>query len=152
MDATSLAVTVTLCILALAGLFGLIESLYARRKWRRREQAERTRTTGVVVGFAEERHRHGKIKNRNVHYITVYRPIVRFQVDDVEYRLKSDGIVPRDEFPVGQTVDLLYDSSNPTHFHLDRGNLEERSTKGTIIFALIWLICAVIALLICARP
>ena len=58
MNSTLQAVIVTLGIFALAGLFGLIEALGGRRVWRRREEAERTRTTGVVVGFAEERHRY----------------------------------------------------------------------------------------------
>ncbi len=70
MDSTLLALIVTLGILALVGLFGLIEALGDRRKWRRREDAERTRTMGVIVGFAEERHRyahrHGKV--RSTHY------------------------------------------------------------------------------------
>ena len=113
-------------------------------------------TVGVIVGFAEERHRyahrHGKV--RSTHYVTVYYPIVRFQVDGVEYKLKSTGIVPRDKFPVGQSVDLLYDPNNPSHFHLDRGDMEERSTRGTIIFALVWLTIAVatIAVLLSVNP
>ena len=156
MDSTLLALIITLGILALVGLFGLIEALGDRRKWRRREDAERTRTMGVIVGFAEERHRyahrHGRV--RSTHYVTVYYPIVRFQVDGVEYKLKSTGIVPRDKFPVGQAVDLLYDPNNPTQFHLDRGDMEERSTRGAIIFALVWLTIAVatIAVLLSVNP
>jgi hypothetical protein len=51
-------------------------------------------------------------------------------------------------------VDLLYDSSNPTHFHLDRGDVEERSNRGTIIFALVWLSCSmgIIVVLLKANP
>ena len=79
---------------------------------------------------------------------------MRFQVDGVEYKLKSTGIVPRDKFPVGQAVDLLYDPNNPTHFHLDRGDMEERSTRDTINFALVWLTIAVatIAVLLSVNP
>ncbi len=86
--------------------------------------------------------------------IMLYYPIVRFQVDGVEYKLKSTGIVPRDKFPVGLSVDLLYDPNNPSHFHLDRGDMEERSTRGTIIFALVWLTIAVatIAVLLSVNP
>ena len=141
MDSTLLALIITLGILTLVGIFGLIEALGDRRKWRRREDAERTRTMGVIVDFAEERHRyahrHGKV--RSTHYVTVYYPIVHFQADSAEYKLKSTGIVPRDKYQVGQPVDLLYDPNNPTHFHLDRGDMEERSTRGPIIFALVWL-------------
>ena len=83
MDSTLPAVIVTLGIFAVFGLFGLIEALGNRRAWRRREEAQRTRTTGAIVGFAEERHRyahrHGQI--RSTHYVTVYYPIVRFQAD-----------------------------------------------------------------------
>lgn len=141
MNSTLQALIITLGIFAIAGLFALFEPLGDRSKWLKREEAERTRTTGVIVGFAEERHRyahrHGKV--RSTHYVTVYYPIVRFQVDGVEYKLKSTGIVPRDKYKIGQSVDLLYEPNNPTHFHLDRGDMEERSTRGTIIFALVWL-------------
>ena len=154
MNSTLQAVIVTLGIFALAGLFGLIEALGNRRVWRRREEAERTRTTGVVVGFVEERHRYRSGKSLNAHYVTVYYPIVRFQADGVEYKLKCTSIVPRNKFQKGQAVDLLYDPDNPTHFHLDRGDMEERSTWGTIIFALVLLTIAVatIVVLLSANP
>ena len=55
---------------------------------------------------------------------------------------------------MGLSVDLLYDPNNPSHFHLDRGDMEERSTPGTIIFALVWLTIAVatIAVLLSVNP
>ena len=131
MNSTLLDVIITLGIMALAGLFALFEALGDRSKWLKREEAERTRTTGVIVGFAEERHRYRRRRSLNAHYVTVYYPIVRFQAGGVEYELKSTSIVPRDKYPEGQAVDLLYDPNNPTHFHLDRGNMEDRSTRGT---------------------
>ena len=153
MDSTLRAVIVTLGILAMAGLFALIEALGDRRAWRRREEAERTRTTGVIMGFAEERHRHHSNRSPIAHYITVYYPIVRFQVNGVEYQLKSAEIVPRDQYREGRSVELLYDPNDPAHFHLDRGDLQERSARGTVIFALAWLACALaaMALLICTN-
>ena len=72
MDSTLLALIITLGILALVGIFGLIEALGDRRKWRRREDAERTRTMGVIVGFAEERHRYRRRRSLNAPYVTVY--------------------------------------------------------------------------------
>ena len=69
-------------------------------------------------------------------------------------RQGENSIVCRDKFPVGQAVGLLYDPNNPSHFHLDRGDMEERSTRGTIIFALVWLTIAVatIAVLLSVNP
>lgn len=148
MNSTLQAVIITLGIFALAGLFGLIEALGDRSKWLKREEAERTRTTGVIVGFAEERHRYRRRGSLNAHYVTVYYPIVRFRADDVEYELKSTSIVPRDQYPEGQSVDVLYDPNNPTHFHLDRGDAQERSNRGTIIFALVWLACSLVAIVL----
>lgn len=143
MNSTLLAVIITLGIFAIAGLFGLIEALGDRSKWLKREEVERSRTTGVIVGFAEERHRYRRRRSLNAHYVTVYYPIVRFQADGVEYELKSTSIVPLDQYPEGQSVDVLYDPNNPTHFHLDRGDAQERSSRGTVIFALVWLAIAV---------
>ena len=148
MNSNLLAVIITLGIFAIAGLFGLIEALGDRSKWLKREEAERTRTTGVIVGFAEERHRYRRRRSLNAHYVTVYYPIVRFQADSVEYELKSTNIVRREKFHEGKSVDLLYDPNNPTHFHLDRGYMEDRSTRGTIIFALVWLTIAVATIVV----
>ena len=148
MNSTLLALIITLGIFALAGLFALFEALGDRGKWLKREEAERSRTTGVIVGFAEERHRYRRRRSLNAHYVTVYYPIVRFRADDVEYELKSTSIVPRDQYPEGQSVDVLYDPNNPTHFHLDRGDAQERSNRGTIIFALVWLAIAVATIVV----
>ena len=148
MDSTLQALIVTLGVLALAGLFALIEALGDRCAWRMREEAERARTTGVIVDFAEERHRYRAGRARITHYVTVYYPIVSFQVDGLEYKLESADIVPRDEYQEGQSVDLLYDSDDPTHFHLDRGGLKERSTRDAIIIALVWLTGALAALVL----
>ena len=148
MDSTLQALIVTLGIVALAGLFALIEALGDRRAWRRREEAERARTMGTLVGFSSKRHRHGSVRRRNRRFVTVYYPIVSFQVDGLEYKLESADIVPRDEYQEGQSVDLLYDSDDPTHFHLDRGGLKERSTRDAIIIALVWLTGALAALVL----
>ena len=154
MNSTLQAVIITLGIFAFAGLFGLIEALGDRSKWLKREEAERTRTIGVIVGFAEERHRYRRRRSLNAHYVTVYYPIVRFRADGVEYELKSASIVPRDQYPEGQSVDVLYDPNNPNHFHLDRSDAQERSNRGTVIFALVWLAIAVatIVLLLSVNP
>ncbi len=154
MDSTLQALIITLGIFVIAGLFALIEALGHRNKWLKREEAERTRTTGVIVGFAEERHRYRRRRSLNAHYVTVYYPIVCFRADGVEYRVKSTSIVPRDKYLEGQAVDLLYDPNNPTHFHLDRGDTEERSARGAIIFALVWLIItvAIIIVLLSVNP
>ena len=148
MNSTLLALIITLGIMALFGLFALIEALGDRSKWLKREQAERTRTTGVIVGFDEERHRYRRRRFLNAHYVTVYYPIVRFRADGVDYKLKSTSIVPREMFREGQAVDVLYDPNNPTHFHMDRGDMEDRSTRGAIIFALVWLICCLVVIIL----
>ena len=153
MDSTLQALIITLGVMALAGLFALIEALGDRRAWRRREETERARTTGTLVGLSAKRHRHGSVRNRNRRFVTVYYPIVSFQVDGVEYRLESVDIVPRNEYQEGQSVDLLYDPDDPTHFHLDRGDLKERSTRDAIIIALVGLTgaLAALALLVCTN-
>ena len=153
MDSTLQALIITLGVVALAGLFALIEALGDRRAWRRREETERARTTGTLVGLSAKRHRHGSVRNRNRCFVTVYYPIVSFQVDGVEYRLESVDIVPRNEYQEGQSVDLLYDPDDPTHFHLDRGDLKERSTRDAIIIALVGLTgaLAALALLVCTN-
>ena len=110
MDSTLQALIITLGVLALAGLFALIEALEDRRAWRRREETERARTTGTLVGLSAKRHRHGSVRNRNRRFVTVYYSIVSFQVDGVEYKLESAEIVPRDEYQKGQPSPLANSS------------------------------------------
>ena len=77
-----------------------------------------------------------------------------FQADGVAYNLRCTSIVPRDTFQEGQAADLLNDPINPTRFHLDRSDMEDRSTRGTIIFAPVLLTIAVttIVVLLCVNP
>ena len=110
MDSTLQALIITLGVLALAGLLALIEALEDQRAWRRREETERARTTGTLVGLSAKRHRHGSVRNRNMRFVTVYYSIVSFQVDGVEYKLESAVIVPRDEYQEGQPSPLANSS------------------------------------------
>ena len=146
MNSSLLALTIALCILALIGLLCFIEALWDRRAWHKREEAERVRTTGVLVGFVEEQRRYSSAQHPIAHYVIVYHPIVLFQVDGVEYKLKSAETIPREKYREGQSLELLYDSTSPTHFHLDRGDMHERSTRGAVIFAPVWMTCALIAI------
>ena len=139
MDSTLQALIIALGIIALAGLSALIESLADRRAWLRREASERVRTTGILVGFDVRHHHYRSVRHRKRNTVTVYYPIVVFQADGVEYRLKSVDTVPRKQYREGQPVDLLYDSEDPTRFHLDLGGRQEQSTRDAVVIALIWL-------------
>ena len=67
----------------------------------------------------------------------------------LEYPKKEDPAV----YPAGAPVEVLYDPDDPTHFHLDRGDLKERSTRDAIIIALVGLTgtLAALALLVCTN-
>ena len=49
----------------------------------------------------------------------------------------------RDKYPVGKTVDILYDVSDPTHFHLEE-DPEFLRPGGDVRIGIIWIIASAV--------
>ena len=111
-----------------AGWILLIVGLLFQRRWLRKQEQERTRATGVVVDYANSPH---------------CTPVVEFTAEGQTLRLPCKGVFEREKYPIGQTLDILYNADDPTSFHPD--NAEEPAVgRGLMRFGLVWIVIAVL--------
>lgn len=103
-----------------------------------REQ-ERARATATVVDMISEKKVSRSHRNHSRVVRTVWHPVVEFTVEGRQYRLQNPSDLLRDEFSVGQTVDIIYDADDPTHFDFE-SVLEHdvRAAKCFIAVGLVW--------------
>ncbi|MBR3502849.1 MAG: DUF3592 domain-containing protein [Clostridia bacterium] len=126
-------------VMSLGGWFLLFAGLLQRRDSRRRSEQEYTETTGVIVDYVLKKMSTGG--GRRFQY---WCPVIEFTIGWQNYRLQYENHMNREKFPIGETVGILYDINDPTHFHLDSDPVFTDPGGGAIRFALVWfLICAV---------
>ena len=107
------------------------------REVRQRNERENTRTTGVIVDYVNKVIRTGRSGR-----IDSWRPIVEYTADGQSYRVEYANSMSRDQFPEGMSVDVLYDVSDPTHFHLADDPVFLTPGKGAIRVAVIWIVAS----------
>ncbi|MBQ8962517.1 MAG: DUF3592 domain-containing protein [Lachnospiraceae bacterium] len=122
----------------------LIMGFQTRRESRQRNETEHTRTTGSIVDYARGEHRYGKGG------IDVYwKPVVEFIADGQKFHAEYPNRMDKDKYPVGTEVEILYDVSNPSRFHLEADPVFTDPGGGAIRMSLIWiLISAVLTILL----
>ena len=109
--------TKALAFFAMASLVGwilLFSGIGSRREQRRREEREHTRASGSIVDYVGPEVQRGRGGT-----IVRWTPVVEFTAEGQKYRLKYGSPLDRDQHPVGESVDILYDVSDPEHFHLE---------------------------------
>ena len=111
----------------------------------------RRRTTGRVVEIAERtEHRKRRVNRSQQHRsyedtVTLYNPVLAFNVEGREYRLKCLYTCLRDEVSVGETVDILYEDDRPQQYRIER--VVQRERKGTafeISIGIAWIIASLV--------
>ena len=122
---------------SLFGWIFLFVGIGAMREKRRREAREYTRTTGVIVDYVAR-----KLSNRHTRGSIWWMPVVSFTADGQEYRLENSNHMDRETCPVGQTVDVIYDVSDPTHFHLASDSAYENGGRTAMKVAVIWILAS----------
>ena len=123
-----------LLFFAVASFFAwplLFAGVSQRRESRRRNEQERSRTTGTIVEYVVKSGATGG-----------YRPVIEFTADGERLRLEYENPTNREQYPVGAAVDVMYDVSNPSHFHLESDPVFARGGAGAIRIALIWIIAS----------
>ena len=78
-------------------------------------------------------------------------PVVEFSVDGTTVRHKSDIEYGENTFEVDEIVHLLYDPSDPSRFHLEKGFRRLLSSGGTLIaVGIAWVVlsCVLVVLFI----
>jgi len=115
-----------------AGWILLIVGIAIQRYQSRRLEQERTRATGTVVAHAD-----GSGTGRYC------LPVIEFTADGQKVRQRCKGTFERERYPVGQTVDILYDADNPTRFHPDAA-VEVNPGRILVLIGVAWIAFAVI--------
>ena len=107
---------------SLGGWIFLYIGLTDLRDARKRQEAERRRATAKVVDVVAHKHTVRNTRRRLPRKIsvTVWKPVVEFDVEDRTYRVESPEPFEKGELPVGSSEEVLYDPEDPTHFHLER--------------------------------
>ena len=115
-----------------------------KRESRQRSETEHTRTTGTIIDYARGEHRSGR---RGVY--VYWKPVVEFIAEGQKYRAEYPNRMDRDQFPIGTEVEILYDVSDPLHFHLEADPVFTDPGGGAIRLSIIWIAaCAVLTLLL----
>lgn len=112
----------------------LFVGLSTRRELRRRNERETTRTTGVIVDYVRAETRMGKRGQ-----LEYRKPVIEFTADGQSVRGEYDTSMGRDAHPIGETVDVLYDVSDPSRFHLAYDPVYADPGGGAIRLAVIWI-------------
>ena len=124
-------------VASFTGWILLFIGISSRRELRRRIEQEHTRTTGRIVDHVL---RTPPTSNNSSRAYPV--PVIEFSAEGQSYRLVYENRLDPDSFPKGETVDVLYDVSDPTHFHLDADPVFCSCGKAAIKFSLIWILAS----------
>ena len=117
----------------------------------RKADRRRRRTTGRVVEIATRTERRKRRVNRSQQHrsyeytVTLYNPVLAFNVEGREYRLKCLYTCLRDEVSVGETVDILYEDDRPQQYRIER--VVQRERKGAafeISIGIAWIIASLV--------
>lgn len=105
-----------------------------KRESRQRSETEHTRTTGTIVDYVRKEFRSGRSGIR-----VYWKPVVEFCADGQKYRAEYPNLMNRELFPIGTEVDILYDVSEPLHFHLAADPVFTDPGGGAIRIGFIWI-------------
>lgn len=121
----------------------LIMGLQTKRECRQRNETEHTRTTGTIVDYARGEHRYRSGAR------VYWKPVVEFTADGQKHHDEYPNRMDTDKYPVGSEVDILYDVSNPSQFHLEADPVFTDPGGGAIRISIIWiLISALLTILL----
>ena len=120
----------------------LYVGLGTRRDMGRKLDREYTPATGTIVDYVRvERPAGGRGPKRvNVYY----KPVVEYTAEGQSYRETYENSLQPEQFPVGSVVDVRYDVSTPTHFHLTADPVMIYRGDGAIRVSIIWILAAAV--------
>lgn len=107
----------------------LFVGLRTRHELKRRKEQEYTRASGIIVDYRMTTH--GRITTMN--------PVVEFTADGEKLRLVYENGMDQGRYPKGAEVDVRYDVSAPSCFHLEDDPVFVNPGRGAIRVAVIWI-------------
>ena len=112
---------------SLIGFIFIGVALYAKNYQHKKEIIECSLASGKIVDSIEKKHHS---RSGTVRY---YVPVIEFSANNTEYRLENEnGSRDRDKIIIGKSVDVMYDPSDPTHFHLTEDDANEKSSNSLL--------------------
>ncbi len=129
------AFLLSFALLSIVGWILLFMGIRSRREARLREDTEHTRTTGVIVDHVRKTIRTGRNGGSRV----FWKPVIEFSAEGQDYHLEYGNFMDREKYPVGKTIDILYDVSDPSRFHLEEDPMFLRH-GGAVPLGIIWII------------
>lgn len=127
---------------AVSSLFGgviLFAGIISYRGKRRREDRERTRTTGRIVEYIRKESHSSRTDS-----IVYYVPVIDFTADGERICREYENRLSPEEHPVGEVLDVLYDISQPEHFHLESDPAYRRGAGNLMLVGFIWIVLAIL--------
>lgn len=115
----------------------LFTGLSTRRDCRRRSEQEYTRTTGVIVDYAQKVMRSGRNGTR-----VYWLPVVEFTAEGQSVHREYENSMDREKFPVGASVEILYDVNRPERFHLADDPVFLAPGQGAIRISILWILAS----------
>ncbi len=123
---------------SLVGWMIFFAGIGAKRSRRKREALELTRAEGTVVDYARK-----ETRGRGGPYVS-WRPVVEYSVYEQRYHLEYENGMDPEQYPVGSTVEVLYNPDRPSEFHLAEDAVYRNGGGNAVRIGLTWiLLCAV---------
>ena len=113
MDEMLVKVLVCFAVYSITGWMLLLIGLKTRKEKQVRDAAERNRTPGRIVEYAERE----RETSRGCKTIDTL-PVVEFKAFEQTYRLEYGSRTDPKKLPVGTDVTVAYDGNDPSRFHL----------------------------------
>ena len=103
-------------------------ALHTRQYQKKKELTEQSPATGTIVDSVRKVQTAGR-----GHPVTYYVPVVEFKANQHAYRLEyENGNRHKENIVIGQTVDLMYDPKDPTHYHLTDDDSNMQASRGLL--------------------
>ena len=134
MNETALKALAFFAMTSLAGWILFFIGIGSRREQHRREEQEHSHATGRIADYVGREVRRGR-GGTSVYW----SPVIAFTADGQDYRLEYGTSLDKRQYPVGKTVDILYDVSDPTHFHLQSDHAFYHGAGNAMRIGLIWI-------------
>ncbi len=104
------------------------------RKKRNREETETSRTTGRIAEYIRKESRSSKGSAS-----FSLKPVIEFDVYGKHYRLEYENHLDQKDYPVDASVEILYDLSDPVHFHLETDSAYVNGGRNAVRIGCIWI-------------
>ena len=115
-------------------------AIYTERYQRKKEANERALASGKIVDSVQKVNTAGRGRH-TVYYV----PVIEFEANGQVYRLENEnGVRHVEEIEIGKSVDVMYDSNEPAHFHITSDDANDTASASVMRIGIIIIIGAAV--------